>query len=327
MVTFKQKEKILVKRDIDFIAVGALCMAMLVWASSFIAMKSAIGPIGPMSVMFGRMFIASLCFLYFIKGFLKLDFTKDDIKYIGLMVLFEPCLYFMFEAKALEYTSAGQAGMITSMMPLITAIGAGIVLNEVITKKIIIGSLLAVIGAIWLSLSASGSEHASNPLLGNTLEFCAMVVASGYAISIRHLSSKFSAVFLTAIQAFAGMIFFLPFALWEYNTTTMNVTSDALLWTLYLGVIVTIGGYGLFNFALGRMEASKASIYINLIPVFAVILAYLILGEELTYSGMVASCIILSGVVISQLPTQKLKKAHLKRKARKRRLAREINHH
>jgi len=295
---------------------GALVMAMLVWASSFIALKSAIGPIGPMSVIFGRMFIASLCFLYFIKGFLKLDFTKEDLKYIGLMVFFEPCLYFIFEAKALEYTSAGQAGMITSMMPLITAIGAGIILKEVITKKVIIGSLLAVSGAIWLSLSASGSEHASNPLLGNTLEFCAMIMASGYAISIRHLSAKFSAIFLTAIQSFAGMIFFLPFALWEYNTTTMNITTDALLWTLYLGVIVTIGGYGLFNFALGRVEASKASIYVNLIPVFAVILAYLLLGEELTYTGMIASIIILSGVVISQMPTEKLHK--IRQKVRKR---------
>ena len=303
----------MIKRDIDFVAIGALCMAMLVWASSFIAMKSAIGPIGPMSVMFGRMFIASLCFLYFVRGFFKLDFTKEDIKYIGLMVLFEPCLYFMFESKALEYTSAGQAGMITSMMPLITAIGAGIVLKEVITRKVIVGSLLAVSGAIWLSLSANGSEFASNPLLGNTLEFCAMIVASGYAISTRHLTKKFSAIFLTAIQAFVGMIFFLPFAIYEYSTTTMNITTEAISWTLYLGVVVTLGGYGLFNFALTRMEASKASIYINLIPVFAVILAYFILGEKMTFAGIVASCIILSGVIISQLPTERLKKVRLKR--------------
>jgi drug/metabolite transporter (DMT)-like permease len=311
----RQKRENLFKKDIDFIAVGALCMAMLVWASSFIALKSAIGPMGPYSVIFGRMFIASLCFVVFIKSFLKLEFTKKDIKYITLMVLFEPCLYFIFEAKALEFTSAGQAGMITSMMPLITAIGAGIVLNEVITRKVIIGSLLAVSGAIWLSLSSADTQHATNPLLGNTLEFFAMVVAAGYAISIRHLSSKFSAIFLTAVQAFAGMIFFLPFALWEYNTSDMQITLDALLWTLYLGIVVTLGGYGMFNFALGRMEASKASIYVNLIPVFAVMLAYLILGEELTYSGLIASAIILSGVIISQLPTEKLKKIKRKRVA------------
>ncbi|WP_458699572.1 DMT family transporter [Sulfurospirillum sp. 1307] len=306
----------MVKRDIDFIAIFALVMAMFVWASSFIAMKSAIGEIGPMTVMFGRMFIASICFLYFVRGFLKLDFTKEDIKYIVMMVLFEPCLYFMFESRALEYTSAGQAGMITSMMPLITAIGAGIVLKEIITRKVIIGSLLAVSGAIWLSLSSSGSEHASNPLLGNTLEFGAMIVASGYAISTRHLTKKFSPIFLTAMQAFAGAIFFFPFALWEYNSVAMNFNTEAILWIVYLGIVVTIGGYGLFNFALGRVEASKASIYINLIPIFAVILSYLILGEKMTYSAIIASFIILSGVFISQITTEKIKNIRKKRKLR-----------
>ena len=296
------------KKSIDWIAVGALVTATLVWASSFIALKSAIGPIGPMSVIFGRMVIASFCFIYFIKGFLKLKFTRKDIKYIALMVAFEPCMYFIFEVKALQYTSAGQAGMITSMMPLMTAIGAGILLNEVITKKLLVGSFLAVAGAIWLSLSADTNADASNPLLGNFLEFLAMVCGTGYAISIRYLSENFSAIFLTAIQAFAGALFFLPLAVWEYNTITMNFTLDAFLWVVYLGVFVTLGGYGLFNFALGRVEASKASVYVNLIPVFAVILAYLILGEKLTFTQIIASGIILTGVFISQMPTEKLKK-------------------
>jgi len=308
----------LIKKDVDWIAVGILITAMMVWASSFIALKSAIGPIGPMTVIFGRMFIASLCFLYFIKSFMKLKFTKDDVKYIALMVTFEPCMYFMFEVKALQYTTAGQAGMITSMMPLITAVGAGIVLKEIISKKLIIGSLLAVSGAIWLSLSANISESATNPLLGNTLEFFAMICGAGYAISIRHLTKKFSALFLTAIQAFVGFIFFLPFALWEYNTMVMDFNQEALLWVVYLGVVVTLGGYGLFNYALSRVEASKASMFINLIPVFTLLLAFLILGEKLSFIEMVASSIILSGVFITQIPTERIKQAHLKRKARKR---------
>ena len=158
-------------QKIDLLGLLLLLTAMLTWASSFIALKSAIGPLGPMSVVFGRMVIASLCFVYFIKGFLKLEFTKKDIKYILLMTAFEPCLYFIFEAKALQYTTASQAGMITSMMPLMTAIGAAIALKEVITKKVIIGSLLAVMGAVWLSLSAQSSEHASNPLLAISWSF------------------------------------------------------------------------------------------------------------------------------------------------------------
>jgi len=300
------------KNKIDWIAIGALVIAMIVWASSFIALKSAIGPIGPMTVIFGRMFIASLCFLYFIKSFSKLHFSKEDIKYILIMVLFEPCLYFIFEAKALQYTTAGQAGMITSMMPLMTAIAAGIFLKEIISKKLIIGSLIAAAGVIWLSLSAISSDSATNPILGNTLEFMAMICGAGYAISIRHLTKKFSPLFLTAIQAFVGFIFFLPFALWEYNTMTMDFNLTAILWIVYLGVFVTLGGYGLFNFALSRVEASKAGMFINLIPVFTLILAFLILGEKLTYIEMTASIVILLGVFITQIPMEKIKNRYKK---------------
>ena len=295
-------------QKIDLLGLLLLLTAMLTWASSFIALKSAIGPLGPMSVVFGRMVIASLCFVYFIKGFLKLEFTKKDIKYILLMTAFEPCLYFIFEAKALQYTTASQAGMITSMMPLMTAIGAAIALKEVITKKVIIGSLLAVVGAVWLSLSAQSSEHASNPLLGNFLEFCAMICGAWYAIAIRYLTQRFSALFLTAVQAFVGAIFFLPLAIWEYNTLNMTLNTEVILWILYLGIVVTIGGYGMFNLALSRIEASRASVFVNLIPVFTVILAYLFLGEVLKPVELIASGVILCGVVISQLPEIKSRK-------------------
>ena len=289
-------------KKIDLLGIVLLLTAMMTWASSFIALKSAIGPMGPMSVVFGRMIVASLCFVYFIKGFMKLEFTKKDIKYILLMTAFEPCLYFIFEAKALQYTTASQAGMITSMMPLMTAIGAGIALKEVIGKRLLTGSAIAVLGAIWLSLSAQSSENALNPLLGNTLEFLAMVCGAWYAIAIRYLSQRFSALFLTAAQGFVGAIFFLPLAIWEYNTLEMHPTLETFGWILYLGIVVTIGGYGMFNLALSRIEASKASVFVNLIPVFTVFLAYLFLGETLTPTEMMASGVILFGVVVSQMP-------------------------
>ncbi|NKQ41916.1 MAG: DMT family transporter [Sulfurovum sp.] len=299
----------MVKKEIDWIAVIALTIAMMVWASSFIALKSTIGPMGPMSVIFGRMVVASLCFVFFIKSFMKLRFTKEDIKYLALMVVFEPCLYFLFEANALVFTTAGQAGMIASTMPLLTAIGAGILLKELISKKLIIGSLIALAGVVWLSLSATSEQNASNPLLGNTLMFFAMICGSGYAISIRHLTKRFSPLFLTALQAFIGVIFFLSFALWEYNTMTIDFNKDAILWIVYLGVVVTLGGYGLFNFALSRIEASKASMFINLIPIFTLLLAFVILGEMLTFVEMIASSIVFLGVLITQIPTKYFKVA------------------
>jgi len=287
---------------------------MFIWGSSFIALKSAMADLGEYTVIFFRMLIASFCFIYFIKGFTKYNFTKKDIKLIVLLAFFEPCLYFIFEAKALLYTSASQAGMITSLMPIITAMAAGYFLKEIITKQLIFGSLIAVCGAIWLSVQATTTASAPNPLLGNFLELCAMFCAAGYTIVARYLSSKFSAIFITAIQAFIGTIFFFPFFIYEFFTVEMNFTSSAIGWLFYLGVVVTLGGYGLYNFALTKLDASKASMFIYLIPVFTLILAYLFLNEKLSTVELISSAVILSGVILSQFKFEKLKK--LKKRAR-----------
>jgi len=287
---------------VDLIGILFLVTAMLTWASSFIALKALLGVLGPMSAMFGRMVIASLCFVYFLKHFRTLEFTKKDIKFIFLLTFFEPCLYFIFEAKALQLTTASQAGMITSMMPLMTAIAASFVLKEYLSKRIVVGSFLAVIGAVWLSLGAQSSEHASNPLLGNFLEFCAMVCGTWYAISVRYLSQRFSALFITAIQAFVGTLFFFPLAVWESWGVPLNLSWEAFGWLCYLGIVVTLGGYGMFNLALSRIEASRASVFVNLIPVFTVLLAYVLLGEVLTQTEMMASFVIFGGIIVSQLP-------------------------
>ena len=278
----------------------SLIFAMLIWGSSFIALKAALTDTQPYTVIFLRMLIASLCFVFFIKSFLKYKFTKKDIKLLLLLSLFEPGLYFIFEVNALRFTSASQASIVTSTMPIITAILAGIILKELITSKLIFGSILSMIGVIILSISAEASSHATNPLLGNLLELAAMICAAGYTIVAKHLSSKYSALFITASQAFIGAIIFLPFFLYEYNINGFHTSFNSILWILYLGIIVTLGGYGLYNLALSKIEASRAAIFINLIPIFSVTLAYAILNERLTTLQLFASLLIIIGVIISQ---------------------------
>ena len=285
----------------ELLAVLALIMSMFIWGSSFVALKSAMQDLNEFTVIFFRMLIASLLFLYFIKSFLKYDFTKKDIKFIFLLGILEPCLYFIFEAKALMYTSASQAGLMTSFMPIMTAMLAGYFLKEIISKHLIFGTFLTLSGAIFLSLQASSTITSPNPLLGNFLEFLAMLCGAGYTILARHLSDKFSALFITSLQAFIGTIFFFPFFLYEFYTMPFTMTNDAFLWILYLGVVVTLGGYGLYNYALSKMTASKAAIFINLIPIFTLILSYFILNEKLSSIELFASFMIILGVVISQM--------------------------
>lgn len=282
----------------------ALVGAMVLWASSFVALKFAFMHYDPMVVIFARMAIALIFILIFFRK--NISITKNDLKYLSIMALFEPSLYFIFEAEALVNTTAAQAGMITALLPVMVAVGAWLWIGEKITKQIIIGGLLAFMGAVWLSMGATSSEYAPNPIYGNIMEFLAMVSAVGYILILKHLSKRFNPLFLTSFQALAGTIFFAPFLLLPNTAIPTEFPVEPSLAVLYLGIAVSFGAYGLYNYGVSKIPASEASLYINLIPVFTVILAYILLGEKFGWSEVLGSAIILMGVFIAQSKSSKI---------------------
>ena len=186
----------------------ALLTAMALWGSSFIALKVAFADLPPLWVIFGRMALGSLVFLAAWRWRGQMNYRRGDWKYLAGLAICEPCLYSVFEALALQNTSASQAGMITALLPLMVAMGAFLFLGERITRLSLAGFLLAVVGVIWLSLGGQVNEHAPAPLLGNFYEFLAMVCAMGYILAVKYLSERYSPFLLTAMQSFVGAAFF-----------------------------------------------------------------------------------------------------------------------
>ncbi|GLS84431.1 DMT family transporter [Paraferrimonas haliotis] len=276
----------------------ALLIATLLWASSFIALKFAFQVYPPNWVIAGRMLVALLCFSLFYKQILKFQYRSGDWKLLLLMSFCEPCLYFVLESQALLYTSASQAGMMTAMAPILTAIVAYVFIKERLNRRGMLGFLLAMVGVIWLSLAGESDEHAPNPLLGNLLELAAMLAAAIYAVCLKLLCQRYSALTLTALQALVGSLFFVPLAL--YSGGEWQLHRDGLLAILYLGAFVTLGAYLLYNYAISQIPLTQAVVYINLIPVFTLVLAFVLLGERLTPWQMLGAGLVLIGVVIAQ---------------------------
>jgi drug/metabolite transporter (DMT)-like permease len=283
-----------------WLAYLALVTAMLIWGSSFSALKVAMRAYDPMVVIFGRMAVGSFCFLFFFKRFRGVSVRKKDIKYLLFMAFCEPCLYFIFEAHAVTYTAASQAGIITSMLPLMVAVSAYFFLKEQVNKKTLLGFALAIGGACWLSLASESTENAPNPALGNFLEFVAMVCATGYVVTLKHLTTSLSPFFLTMVQAVVGCAFYLPILFLPFTQIPQRLDFTSSLAVLYLGSIVTIGAYGLYNYGVSRIPVSQASAFVNLIPVFAILIGWVVLDETLTMAQYLAVLLIFGGVYVSQ---------------------------
>ena len=280
--------------------VAALLGGMLLWGSSFIAMKVAVMAFHPMLVILARMTIASLLFSLAWRGLRHVHYHKGDWRLFLFMGLCEPGLYFIFEGYALRYTSASQAGMVAAILPVLVAVLAWFSLRERLTPQAKAGLLLSVAGVVWLSTAGQATEHAPNPVLGNTLEFLAMTSAAGYMVTLKHLTSRYPSFFLTAVQAFVGVLFFSPSLLLPGAELPDPMPFWGLVAVLYLGSFVTVGAYGLYNFGMSRLPATQASAYTNLIPVISLILGQAMLGETFTRPQYLASVLVLVGVFLTQ---------------------------
>ena len=281
-------------------AIIGLLLVMFLWGSSFIALKVAFSAYAPMTAIFARMFIGSLLFLSILPKWKNIGYQKGDWKLLLLMALLEPCFYFIFEGNALKYTTASQAGMITAMLPILVAVIARITLKEKVKTKTIVGFILAIAGIYWLSLLSETSTFAPCPILGNFLEFLAMICAAGYTICVKYLSGRYHAMFLGAFQSFVGTIFFAPFLFFSAQGIPKAFPLWPTLAILYLGCMITFVAYTLYIYGVSKIPASQASAFVNLVPVFAIILGWLILDEKFTWLQSVGVGLVFLGVFVSQ---------------------------
>ncbi|SFL72118.1 Threonine/homoserine efflux transporter RhtA [Desulfomicrobium norvegicum] len=278
----------------------AVLGAVVLWGASFSTMRIALQDLHPMSVMWLRMIIALACILPLYRTVSLSAYRKGDWKLLVAAVVFQPCLYFWLESAALGLTSSAQAGIISASVPLLVAVAAWMILKEPLSTRVVGGLLLSVAGVAVLTLGGQATVSAPSPLLGNSMEFLAMVCAAANMIIIRILGRRYDAWTLTVMQVVTGCLFFSPGIVHLMDVPAGTFDMQLVLILVFLGAGVTLGAFSLYNWAITRMPASTASAHINLIPVVAVGCGFAFLGETMNPLQMAAACVVLCSVLMTQ---------------------------
>lgn len=269
-----------------------LAGAVLLWGTSFTSTKIALAAFEPMVVVWMRMVMGSVIVAFIWPHVPKPEYRRGDWRWLAALSLFQPCLYFLFEGYALNYTTAMQAGTLSAIVPLLVAVGARVFLAERLSRTTLIAVMLSMVGVALLSLGSEAGPHATNPVLGNVLQLGAFVCAAGYMLLVKHLSPRYNPLLLASIQILAGTVFFFPAALTADWGSVLRAPLGPWMATVYLGVLVTLGANALYNFGISRLPAARAALAINMIPLVSVLSGWLALGESLTAVQAVAGVII-----------------------------------
>lgn len=284
-----------------------LLCTVLFWGTSFPATKLVLRSFGPVSYVFLRFLAASLIFWPLLlyrsrRTGRSLKLGKSVHIKLALLALFEPGLYFLFESVGMQYTSASSASLIIAAVPALVALLARFTLKEKLISREWVGIFLSVSGALLLAAFDDNAAYAESSLLGNSLVMGAAISAAVYMIVARHLSSRFSAFEITSYQVFFGALYFLPLFLFRLPAIEWELIGvEAIAALLFLIVAATLLAFFFYNTALSRIDASKAAVFLNGIPIVSVIISALFLGENLGLIQLLGGGIVVVGVTLTNL--------------------------
>lgn len=278
----------------------SLVVATVLYGTTLTAMKVCLNFYSEVEMITLRMIISSLLFLpFFLTVYKDLKVDKIDFKFILLMTICEPCLYFLFETHALRFTTSGQAGVVSSMEPILIIIFAKFILKEHLPKIAYIGVLLGIIGSVVLSIGSDVNELAPNPILGNSLEMCAEILTVTSIITTKYLMDKYPPFFLAGSQVLLGAVFFIVLNIVRHGSF-IPVINESLPILIYLGVL-TVVSYALYNYGICTLSASKASPFLYMLPISSICFGCFFLGESFNLTQFFACALIFVGIYISQM--------------------------
>jgi drug/metabolite transporter (DMT)-like permease len=283
-----------------FITYLALAAAVVFWGFSFIATKVALQSLTPFCLIFIRFFLASLFFSLLLFRRSAPPISQDTFRKLGLLAVFQPGLYFFFETYGLKYTSATKTSLIIATIPIVVVLLSSLFLRERLRPINIMGIICSLVGVSLLVFGSSAYGSLGSLMSGDLLIAGAVLSAAVYIIFARHLGQTISPMQITGLQIIYGTVIFLPFFLWDMQQVDwLNLAPAVLFSVFWLTVFATIGAFSCYNFALSRVAAARASVFINAIPLVTAFGAWLLLGERLTPLQMAGGAVVISAVYLA----------------------------
>jgi drug/metabolite transporter (DMT)-like permease len=297
----------------------AIMTLSLLWGSSFIAIKIIVDEVQPLASFGMRFFIAGLLLVsahyILIHTIYRRSERKDyQIPQFKNRQLWKSwllsALFFIVGGQGIlaigaQYLSSGAAALINSTIPIWVAIFMLLFLGKKPTKLSIAGITAGFIGLIILVLPTLESEGSS--WVGVVLLIVSSIswaIGSLFSSPIRDVGTPRAILLPTGMFMTLGGLILL--AIWVITGTgevsplnTLFSPKDNLLVSfLFLTLVCTAIGYAIFYWLLGSTTPSLANTFAYIVPVIAVFLGWVILGESISSQTIIATVVISAGVAM-----------------------------
>lgn len=293
---------------------GAFLLLALVWGSSFLFIKIALDDLAPFTLVAMRVTIGSVG-LWAVIGLTRTSLPKDISTLLGLGIvgIFNTAIPFVLITWGEQFIDSGLASILNGTVPLFSLVVAHFALSdERITWLRLAGLIVGFLGLLLIfseDLLASLAQAGQGNSIGSVRGQLAVVVAAiCYAFAgvynrrkLRHVQplviaggSQLVAMVAVGISAF---LLEAPLA-----SQLSGRTWFAIVWLGLLGVALA---FTLYYYIISQWGATRAALTTYAMPIVAVILGALVLGEVLKWQVAVGGTFILSGIaLVNRRPAQ-----------------------
>ena len=291
---------------------ASITLVVVVWAVNFIAAKIGLRYLPPLTMASFRVTLAGLSMVpaYLVcsrwPAFADAQrpssqgITLRDLWTFSYLGFFGVVVNQMCFTMGLRYTSVSDAAVIVGMGPIYTLILAVLFRLERATWHKVVGMTIALVGVAVLA-SENGISARSPSLLGDAITMTGSIGFATYAVLGKRVAGRYDALTMVAFNHFAGAIIILPVALRQARELGPFSRWRAIPWpawaaVLFMAVCSSALAYLLYFWLLRYLEASQLSAFTYLLPVLAVILGILLLGERGSLMQIIGGVLALGGV-------------------------------
>jgi drug/metabolite transporter (DMT)-like permease len=278
-------------------AVAAAAITVVLWASAFVALRSAGGHFTPGALALGRLLTASLALAVMWRasgGGLPPKAAWPGILASGLLWF---GLYMVVLNWGERHVDAGTASMLVNIGPILIALLGGWLLKEGFPRRLMAGVAVSFAGAVVIGVSTTGGSRSS--ILGVLLCLAAAVAYALGVVSQKPALRHASAVQVTTFGCFVGTAACLPFA-GQLVSQLGSAPASATLCVLYLGLFPTTLGFTTWAYALARTTSGKMGATTYAVPALVILMSWAILDQVPAWLTIAGGGLCLAGVAVSR---------------------------
>lgn len=278
-----------------------LLLTALIWGTTFVAQRTGLNHVGSITLQSVRSLLGFAALLPMV----AMRRRKGKSGPMPTLAASLSCGAVLAVAATvqqigLQYTTAGRAGFISSLYVVLVPL-LGLLLRRKPEKGVWIGVPLSVLG-MYLMASVSGEGFAMST--GDWLMLASALLFACHIVVVGHFAAQADGVALSCAQFFVAGLITLPFAILTETITWAGIW-EAKWALLYAGVLSCGVGYTLQIIGQRETPPAIASLIMSLESVFSAIAGVLMLGESMQPREILGCALMLSAVMIAQLPIGK----------------------